>query len=396
MTISLAIAIPLAEHIIKTNLALSHIQSESTEVSEHNFSESTTSKKNTLIHVEILRIICCYLVLFNHTGTKGFFYFSTARSLRLYWVYMFMSIACKVAVPIFFMISGALLLGKEESIKDIFIKRIFRFVIVLIVASVLYQVYNWIYYDTEFTLVGCFKKIYSSDASYPFWYLYSYIGMLMMLPFLRKMVRLMKTTDYLYLAAGHICLVGIIPILQYYLSAGTLSLNGSFSSVLFTTSNIFFVITGYFVEKVLNEKYFNRKNAFALIVLSILCIILSCVMTQYKADLTGELSKSSSQSFHSSLIAIPSFTMYYCSKMIFMKAKVGSRVRKFIQFAGSTTFGVYLLQEILLKRLTFIFDDLQPMIHSMPACLLYVLACLVIGTAIVAIIKKIPIIGKYI
>jgi surface polysaccharide O-acyltransferase-like enzyme len=396
MTIVLAVAIPLAEHMVRMNIALSHIKDEKTEVSEYNFSESLPSKKNSLIHIEVLRIICCYLVMFNHTGTMGFFLFSIARSSKLYWLYMFMSIACKVAVPVFFMISGALLLGKEESIKDIFIKRIFRFIIILIAISTLYRVYDCILYNGEFSLIGCFKMIYSSKASTALWYLYSYIGMLMMLPFLRKMVRLMKITDYLYLAAGHICLVGIIPILQYYLSAGTWSLSGYFSSVLFTTSNIFFVITGYFVENVLNKKYFNWKNAITLIILSILSIVISCLMTQYQANLTGELSEGYSQSFHGSLTAIPAFTMYYCSKMLFTKIKTGTRVRKFIQFAGSTTFGVFLLERILRERLVFIFNDLQPIIHAMPACLLFILACLVVGTAIVAVLKKIPIIRKYI
>lgn len=325
-----------------------------------------------------------------------FFKFSNEQGSRLYWVYMFLSIGCTVAVPIFFMISGALLLGKEESIKDVFVKRVFKYVIILIVVSVLYQIYDWKCDNTEFTLVNCFKKIYSDKASVALWYLYSYIGLLMMLPILRKMVRLMETRDYLYLAAGYVCMVGILPISQYYLSKGTVSLNGSFSAVLFTTPNIFFAIMGYFLEKILKNKYFNRKNAFILVSVSVLCIILSCMMTQYKADLTGELSEYTSQTFYSSLIAVPAFTIYYCCKMLFMKVKIDTRILKCIQFVGSTTFGVYLLERVLRVRLMFVFNRLEPVIHTMPACLLYILTCQIIGTVIVAILKKIPIIRKYI
>jgi surface polysaccharide O-acyltransferase-like enzyme len=355
-------------------------------------SPTPPENKRTLIHLEFLRIIGCYLVMFNHTGNHGYFKFSNARESGLYWVYMFMSVGCKAAVPIFFMISGALLLGKEESIKDIFIRRVFKFVKILIVVSVLYQVYDWKYNNTAFTLANCLKTIYSDNASAALWYLYSYIGVLMMLPFLRKMARLMETGDYLYLAAGYVCMVGIIPVIQYYLSGGTLSLNESFSPVLFTVSNIFFCVMGYFVENVLHNKYFNRKNALALVALSVLCIILSCMMTQYKADLTGELS----ETFFSSLISIPTFTLYYCVKMLFMKVKIDTRILKGIQFAGSTTFGIYLLERILRERLLFVFDCLEPVIHTMPACLLYILICMMIGTVIVAVLKRIPLIRRYI
>jgi surface polysaccharide O-acyltransferase-like enzyme len=330
--------------------------------------------------------------MFNHTGNHGFSKFSNARESGLYWVYMFMSVGCKVAVPIFFMISGALLLGKEESIKDIFVRRVFKFLKIIIVVSVLYQIYDWKYNNAAFSLANCLKTIYSDNASAALWYLYSYIGVLMMLPFLRKMVRLMETGDYLYLAAGYVCMVGIIPVLQYYLSEGNLSLNESFSPILFTASNIFFVIMGYFLENVLDHKYFNRRNAFALVALSVLCITLSCMMTQYEADLTGEFS----ETFFSSLIAVPTFTLYYCCKMLFMKVKIDTRVLKGIQFVGGTTFGIYLLERILRERLLFIFNRLEPVVHTMPACLLYILVCMMVGTVVVAILKRIPLIRKYI
>lgn len=376
--------------------ALSRVKHEGSEKLYNGLPEAAVPEKRVLLHIEFLRVICCYCVLFNHTGNSGFFLFSITKESHLYWFYMFISIACKVAVPAFFMISGALLLGKDESIKEIYRKRVLKYVIILIAVYVMYQVYNWKYYDAEFDLANCFKTIYSGTASGSLWYLYSYIGVLMMLPFLRKMVRLMESKDYLYLAAGHICTVGVIPMAQYYLSKGTLSLSGDLSVILFTASNIFFVIMGYFFEKVLKDKYFNWRTAFALIVLSILCITLSCLMTQFKADLTGELSETKSQTFYSALIAIPTFTLYYLSKMVFMKAKINAWVLKWIQFVGSATFGVYLLGSMLLQRMEFVFYALAPVIRTMPACLIYVFACLAVGVAIVAILKKIPIIRNYI
>jgi surface polysaccharide O-acyltransferase-like enzyme len=318
---------------------------------------------------------------------------------------MFISIACKIAVPVFFMITGALLLGKEESIKEIYRKRILKFVVILLVMSIIYQMYDWKFRGAEFSWVNCFKRIYSSNASVALWYLYSYIGVLMMLPFLRKLVQLMNEFDYFYLIMGYVCITGVIPITQYYFSAGTVSLTGSFSAALFTTSNIFFVLLGYFLERVLKQKYFNKKNMLILIGASVLSIVLCCMMTQYKANLTGELSEGASQSFHNSLIVIPTFTMYYGMKLFCMKVKIPQRVQKGIIFIGSTTFGIYLLERILRERLAFVFTSLKPLIRTMPATLVYISVCLMVGCIVVAMVKRIlsirvykriPIIREYI
>lgn len=59
------------------------------------------SNRNYL-YIEILRIIACFFVIFNHTYTKGFMLFSTRQIGSLsYWIYMFISVFCKVSVPLF-------------------------------------------------------------------------------------------------------------------------------------------------------------------------------------------------------------------------------------------------------------------------------------------------------
>ena len=67
---------------------------------------------NKKIFLEFLRIISIILVLFNHTGRQGFFLYMGYQGTSYYWIYMFISLACKVAVPTFWMISGALLIDK--------------------------------------------------------------------------------------------------------------------------------------------------------------------------------------------------------------------------------------------------------------------------------------------
>ena len=73
-------------------------------------------KKDRLLHIEVLRVIAAFLVIFNHTGSLGFTLFQRYESSTfLYWLYLFFSVLCKIGVPLFFMISGALLLRTGSS-----------------------------------------------------------------------------------------------------------------------------------------------------------------------------------------------------------------------------------------------------------------------------------------
>ena len=86
-----------------------------------------TNTKNKTIYIEVLRTVSIFLVIFNHTrGLGNNLYSYVLPDTFSYWGSLALSIFCKVAVPIFFMISGGMLLGKEESIRELFQKRIFR------------------------------------------------------------------------------------------------------------------------------------------------------------------------------------------------------------------------------------------------------------------------------
>lgn len=134
------------------------------------------------IYLDILRIIAIILVLSTHQGTYNYFLRSEGVLKVLY---LLLSILCKCGPPLFFMISGALLLGKEETYFEIFKKRILRFAIVMIIAAL------WISRNnlniTNF-LINLFGNLN--------WYLYAYLAFLIMLPFLRAMVMNMKEADF--------------------------------------------------------------------------------------------------------------------------------------------------------------------------------------------------------
>lgn len=93
------------------------------------------SKNNRKIYMDVLRIVAAFFVIFNHTGDKGFFLFSVTDNPFEYWLYLFLSILCKIAVPLFFMISGALLLSKNEPLYKLYYKRVLKYIVIILVFS---------------------------------------------------------------------------------------------------------------------------------------------------------------------------------------------------------------------------------------------------------------------
>ena len=80
-------------------------------------------EKRNKVYLDFIRIIAIFLVVVNHTG--AFRFPDCPGWLNIgYWCQMIWNDIVKMAVPMFFMVSGALLLPKEETIVELFKKRI--------------------------------------------------------------------------------------------------------------------------------------------------------------------------------------------------------------------------------------------------------------------------------
>jgi surface polysaccharide O-acyltransferase-like enzyme len=67
--------------------------------------EQTTAGRQ--LHMDILRIIAILFVLYNHTNERGYSLYAFPSSGILHIFYIVVAALIAVAVPIFFMISGA-------------------------------------------------------------------------------------------------------------------------------------------------------------------------------------------------------------------------------------------------------------------------------------------------
>lgn len=240
------------------------------------------------LDIELMRIIGCFFVIFNHTGNIGFFLFSLYDTLSIqYWIYLFISVFCKFAVPLFFMIAGALMLNRQsESINKIWLNRVLHILFILTFWSFFYYMILVKQGNEVFNVYHFLSRLYDNNWNTPFWYLYAYIAFLISLPLLQRFAKSLTDREYSYMYLLYIIFVMLIPCMQYILFQGRHTLNGNISIGWFASNIVIFPLTGYFLS-FRKKDFWNTKKIFVLWVINIAAIMLSSYLTYYRAKIMG-------------------------------------------------------------------------------------------------------------
>lgn len=310
---------------------------------------------------------------------------------------MILSIFCKISVPLFFMIAGALLLKKDIELKEIWSKKITRMLAALVIFTAVAYIGLGILNGEESLFVADYiEKLYMNQISVIFWYLYAYIAFLIALPFLRAIVKIIRDVDYKYLIIIFVLFTAVIPCIEYRFWQGSISLYSGLSPSWLFTNIVFWPLVGYYLENVFDIKRCSAKMLGFWAVLSMVGIGLSCYMTYYLHGVTGICDEDSSQRFHSTFIVFPCIAIYIAVKF-FVEHRVLSNVaRKIITSIGSCTFGIYLLHVVVKKYLSGLWrvfrHDWQ--MNKMLAALLFCAIVFVICYGMTWVLKKVPGIKK--
>lgn len=345
------------------------------------------------LHLEALRIIAIYFVILTHTGTRGFTYFTTLKPSVGYFLSICIPLLCNICVPLFYMISGATLMDKDETPAQIWKRRIPKYLVVLVAATLGMYLYYGLTGGKALSVVDFLKTVYSKNVIAPYWYLYSYLGFLILLPLLRKMIRNLADREFVYLFLLHLVLGGLIPMAQYWLSGGELYLNGSLNVTLVTMTIVIFPAAGYYIE---HRASLSGKQLALLWVAAVLAMASAVFMTHYKISLTGQLKESQVGTFYKSLCLIPSAAVYATMKKLFDTHTPPQWLKRSILSVGGCTFGIYLIEQILRERGYSVQEFLAKWITQIPATLIYVALVLTAGYMIVWVLKRIPGVKKLI
>lgn len=339
--------------------------------------------KGKKVHLELLRIIAVYLVILTHTGNRGYTYFTTLQPSWQYYASMTIPVLCQIAVPIFYMISGAVLMGKDESPGHILRYRLPRHVLVLVLASAMMYVYYGVRSESFVSIRDFIRSLYTKNIIIPYWFLYSYIGYLLVLPFIRRMVRGMKDREWNYLFGVYLLFQGIVPVAEYLFFNGRVNMNPSLDIRMVTTDVLVFPALGWYLE----NRRLSRRELLALWLGAVTAITVTVFMTHYKILMTGELEESQVGTFYKTMRLLPAAAVYSAVKML---PELPHRVKSAITVLGGCTFGVYLIEQILRESLYPLCDRLFNIIPPPAGTMIYAALVFFFCIPFVCAIKKTP------
>lgn len=353
------------------------------------------------VYLDILRIVAIFLVVFNHTPAFHFPFFTFEEHIGTK-LMRIISAFDKVAVPLFLMISGALLLPKHETISTLLKKRVCRFVIVLL----LFQVMQAVYYSVACGENGIGIRSFLSDCYWgsiekgfvlgwagagTVWYFYVYIGVLLMLPFLRNMVKGMETVHFHYLFAIQMVFFVLCPAL-FVMITGVSPEDFALIKYLPLCSNIFiYVFAGYYAEHVVKVETLRKKHFIWLVTAAAMFIILASMMPEWtQIRMFGSRVKQYVPGVWPYLV-VPCITLYLIVKKFVTSFSLSGRVTSVLQSLGGAVFTVMLVENILRQQLGTFFSAYET--TYLPSILVSCLVC-VIGLLLGVICKKIPVLRK--
>ncbi len=345
------------------------------------------------LHIEFLRVLCIWLVMFTHSSTSGFSLYLAEQDSPWFPLYLLVPFWVKTAVPIFFMISGALLLGKDEPISVVFRKRVWRFAQILFVFSLLNYLYLYAWPERSVSPARFLSILYTSTMATAYYFLYLYIGFLLMLPLWRAMVRNLTNTHYLYLIGLNLFFVGLVPIVSFLIFRGKAEMNYFLNPLLAVSEPSFYFIIGYWIEHVLPETWLTKRNLALLFASALAGTMIAAAMTCFHGATAGGLTEAVSTRFYDSFLFPASCFVYCAAKYGFRTHTVSDFWKRALLALGSLSFGVMLLEEIT-RSLTrpLLTRVLLPYLPDIPFtdAVLWISCAFTLGLVLTYLLKKIP------
>lgn len=347
-------------------------------------------EKSKIQYLDILRTLATIGVIIIHTSSPVL-NMAYGHSMSEWWVGNIFDSASRFAVPLFLMLSGATLLGKEYPLAVFFKKRMMRVLVPFLFWMFVYWVYRWLMLlpqqqpqKLDEIIQWAVKLFLDEGISKHFWYIYMIIFIYLFIPFIGKVVRQAseKQLFFALLAWMLLCFTTSSMNLSFYKWTGDYEYK-----LLGYLQYSGFVVLGYFLNKV--EIKFSKRRLVAGVTY-VLSVVFCALAAYYMSKSDGRLNLKVYSYFSINTI-IQAVAIFVLIKGIVTENNFLSKICSII---SDYSYGIYLVHIIIIGALfrNGIYWSFAHPIVSLPLLLLMVLLSSMI---VIFFIRKIPG-GKYI
>lgn len=349
--------------------------------------KKTGQSEGRIVYYDFLRIIAICAVVVIHVSAKNF---SVPKVDTLEWqVFNLYDSIVRWGVPVFVMISGALFLEGEHRIEKLYRKNIARILVAFIFWSMLYAVKDMIFTDCRWK--DTLKQFLLGH--YHMWFLFMIVGLYMIVPLVKPIVKSMELTKYFLLLS--FAFTFVIPQTVKLVSLKHPSIaslaNGMLGKVSFhfTLGYVSLFVCGYYLNKV----DLGKRMKTVIYVLSI-CGFLTTIVGTSMLSVSGQKANVMLYDYLTVNVMLEAVGIFVLMKDIFGRKAVSVRIEKVSGHLSKYSFGAYLVHILVLDELARIFGlntlAFNPLL-SVPVISAIVI---VVSFAISAALNHIPILKK--
>ena len=282
------------------------------------------------------------------------------------------------AIPVFTMITGALLLGRDESVPRL-LKRVLRIFLALLIFGTGMS-FMELFFVTRAPVSSAFKAILSVFMGTSWdvlWYLYMLIGLYLILPVLRKFVQNSDNATIVFIMVVLFAGNSIIPAVNTLAGSKVIGFY-----LPFTNACLFYTLFGYYA---FCRMEFSIKKPVLWATVAVV-MIYNAIMLTVKGSF----------SLTNGLLEYASPTTALLSMAIFLLLKDCRFSSAFSDSIADNSFGIYLIHCIIIQiinRLLGFYPESYPLYLSIPG---FFAVVFVVSWISSAILRKVPFVGKYI
>jgi surface polysaccharide O-acyltransferase-like enzyme len=190
---------------------------------------------------DLIRVTACLAVILLHVSARPLYMYMNGDVGHATWfVTLLISSLTHWSVPVFVMLSGALILARQEPWEVVLFRRVPRLLLVLCAASALYALWR-IYFAGGLTIAEFITGIADTRLYYHLYYLYVAIGLYLLAPVIKKLIQGLDAST-LRLAAVVACAISAIVF-----ASGSFQRNYSRDAVTISLDYIGYFVLGYYL-----------------------------------------------------------------------------------------------------------------------------------------------------
>lgn len=332
------------------------------------------------VYLDVVKLLAIVMVLFNHSGHSGYLMYLDVAEEPAHSLLLAFSAFIKIAVPLFFMASGALLLQREEPYRKVLTGRVAKFAAILVVVTFIYYAGS-VLPEGRIRIGDFLLHLYRNDLSGHLWYLYSFLCYLLLLPFLRRLAQTLQAQDCILLMVVYQA-AQLLPVADHALAVT----HTPYLSFFMAADYVVYPLLGCFIDRMQEED--DREEAiYILLFLSILSILGTVLLMKWRCGVDGGWTSANSQAYMGRLSLLPAVTVFYAMKKLCRRANPCGKLAKALFVMGSCTFGVYLFDPKWRQFTQAVRKLLQPVVGLFAATLAQTLCAFLLGLAATFVFK---------